>query len=716
MSFRVVVNDISLDLGDKARITLKAFNNAFLQGEIKAEFSLPLDLPVTPKNTRALQYLNYNHLRSPVKSFPAKFYIGELLYGKCTLTVRSITESRYSTSLLFGLATLTCLGKRLPEIDYEGNRVIGASQEECYAHADDVAGQNYPDVDYTFFPVKNQKFYSDKNADWEGIINNYKPGIGFKRNPVAQKLNALIPFPFIAYIIRRALLEDGYVPNGSFFQMIEDERLTLWNNREFECLDNNNLHATRTTNQYSVTIGPVKLINPLFDDETTPPDNADPGDSYDNVTTGHITMKSKGAKKLTLSLDIGFVSTVTGTNFFTVEAFKSTTGSIAAPGFLVDVTTLGLGPHHFDVEINFNVEDSDIGGFIYIELRSGSGSSYVDCVMLPGSFIDVEDIYFNSILPNGNIINLQNHVPDITFGDFINELCAAFNAFLVLNPNTRQTTLRFVDDLFLQAPKNFTAKQINKQEMDLTLEQIAEFRFDFPSSDDNQEKNALPVNTANIIGSFASIYAGIPVPTNYEQFIFIENENRYYKSEFNGTIFEWKPYSWNYIDKIIAPQGIKVESKLSPLFMTLADNDNGNQFIIPAIEQEGFSLQFELMNELTGIWITFFKGMLPDSNTDEFPSGMSHILDINGNPHGNYSLQWEGDSGIISKCWSKTIAARANGIQHFKELKLNIAEFLNHLPSDKLRIDDDNYLIIETDFLIDQKNFILAKHKLLKTI
>lgn len=716
MSFRVVVNNTSLDLGDKARITLKAFNNAFLQGEIKAEFSLPLDLPVTPKNTRALQYINYNHQRIPVKSFPAKFYVGEILYGNCTLTVRTITENRYSTSLLFGLATLSCLTKRLPEIDYEGNRQIGISQEECFVHADTVASGNYPDEDYTFFPVKNEKFYTDKNPDWEKIINNYRPGIEFKRNPVGQHLNALIPFPFVAYIIRRALLEDGYSPAGSFFAMTEDEQLTLWNNREFECLDNNNLHATRTTNQNSVTIGLVKMIMPVFDDETTPPDNADPGDSYDNVTTGYITMKSRGAKKLKIGIHFGFVSTVTGTNSFTIEAFKSTTGSIAAPGFIIDTTIDGLGPHYREVEIDFNVEDTDIGGFIWIELRAVSGGNYVDCVMLPDSFIDVEDIYFNTILPNGNIINIQNHVPDITFGDFINELCAAFNAFFVQNPNTLTTTFTFVDDLFSQVPKNYNRKQINKQETDLTLEPIAEFDFVFPSSDDNTDNNALPVDPAKVIGSFSSMYGGIPAATNYEQYIFIENENRYYKSEFNGSTFDWIPYSWNYTRQVIAPSGIKVEPKLSPLFMTIADNDNSNQFLIPCIEQEGHSLQFELTNELTGIWLTFFKGMLPDSNTDEFPSGQSHVKDINGNPHGNISLQWDGDTGLINTCWAKTIAAREKGMQHLKDLKMNVADFFNHSPADKIRVDDDNYLIIETDFLIDNKNFISAKHKLLKTI
>jgi hypothetical protein len=220
-----------------------------------------------------------------------------------------------------------------------------------------------------------------------------------------------------------------------------------------------------------------------------------------------------------------------------------------------------------------------------------------------------------------------------------------------------------------------------------------------------------------VLGSFTSLFAGIPLPNDYEQYIFIENENRYYRSADNGAGgLKWSPYSYNYTRKVIAPNGIKIESRLSPLFMTSVVNNNGNHFLIPAIEQEGYSLQFEMTNELTGIWITFFAGMLPDSNTDLHPSAISHRLDINGNSQRNYSLQWNGEYGLMEKFYRKTINARTSGMMYSKEFRMSVADFFNFNAGNKIRANDNNFLIIESEFVIDDRNFIVAKHKLLKTI
>jgi len=91
----------------------------------------------------------------------------------------------------------------------------------------------YPDVNYTFFPVKNADFYGDANPDYLGYVNYYDQG-AFGTNTSANN-HTLVPYPFLLYILNRLFQQLGYYGiTGSWTQQTDIRSLVIYNTQSLD--------------------------------------------------------------------------------------------------------------------------------------------------------------------------------------------------------------------------------------------------------------------------------------------------------------------------------------------------------------------------------------------------------------------------------------------------------------------------------------------------
>jgi len=686
MSFAIKLNDVFLD-NNPGKLSLKFKNNMFSEGVILSDYSLPVSLPISPKNSRLLSFSQLLNIDNVTKEFEkAALYIAGLRYSKAKLFLRSIKNQKADCNVNFGMGSIPLFTKNLREIIYDLYN-IGATTNDIIADCNARAQLDYPATTFNFPVLQNPEFYDEANPQWETFVNQYEPGVGFIANvevPVNNRTN-LVPFFYLLYILKKGFATEGYAMQGSFVDDADCKQLMLYNNYALDKIrDNFNLKILNVIDQGPPGPGPTPPAFVYLGNPTTIKWQQATNDQYAAFSDPDDWVEVKAI----------------GDYLFTGKLFFSnvTFGGFAIEWYLDGVligSQAGGNPNH-DIYFAYTTVPGDIGkkltmkvhintviGFIY----NLSGNSYCNIT------VDTTGTYTLNFNEFTGDINPQNHLPDRSFGDLLSAVKTIFNLNLEVDHFYKTVSLNFQKNYFTAAPLSLAEKVSGKHEINVVKHNIMSFAYDIPTDDDLTENNFLPYDPAKYIGEFVSIPAipDIVIPPGY--FALILNEAKIYISyEITPGVIDWKPYTDDYFTQTLADDGQEITVAAGPLFMTTDKN-----LIIPHILQTGSSDPFAIGKNEFGLRLVFWRGLRASLGGSTYPLASSTPFDLTGNLTGARSLQWNTERGLIHQLWQEKINALADNITYTQKFNYNHADFFNFNISKKIAFGGCTFLILDAD-------------------
>ena len=200
----------NVDLPDNINIPLKLKNPMFHD---VGSFSLNFNIPLTDRNKKTFNFLNRisNNLNGSIEedcdiSFNIPLFKG---YIKCNKSSKAGFKSSFYSDL--GAFFSGAQKKNLPDLELGGD-VIFADTPTKYAHYKATTNGEYPDYNMVMFPVRNDGFTGDAPVTAEMWQNRWfweKQG-GVDTSYFAKGNYSITPFPYFAFVIKQAFLENGY--------------------------------------------------------------------------------------------------------------------------------------------------------------------------------------------------------------------------------------------------------------------------------------------------------------------------------------------------------------------------------------------------------------------------------------------------------------------------------------------------------------------------
>lgn len=196
--------------------------------EIKSGYSIPIDIPIDGLNASIIGRVDRLDLEGVLmqNEYCEIWIEGILLYlGKAT--IKGATNTRATLFIIFNeLKELADIN--MAEVDYGGDRMIGADTATRLAHAKATA-TNPLDYDYVFCPILNPKYFNDVNPLFS--TQNFQNFWSFVTDNFVEN-NGGVAMPFIRfdYLLTRIFKELGYTLDNQWQTTDELKKLLLWNN------------------------------------------------------------------------------------------------------------------------------------------------------------------------------------------------------------------------------------------------------------------------------------------------------------------------------------------------------------------------------------------------------------------------------------------------------------------------------------------------------
>ena len=265
--------------------------------------------------------------------------------------------------------------------------------------ANDVRQKSWPDVGYNFVMMYNPKIKEESNYElFDGFVNNYVSGYGYLENrnyqangeEVYQNRNVMAPFPYLIEILRFGFLQEGKVLRG---KLLDDELF-----KKAVYVPETYLEKFRGSE--------FQQFNFSTPDEIIQEDNVSYG-----IYKKRFLIETSGDYEIDFTLNL---DPVIATNF-TLQIVKTD------PEGNVVQTIYGAQSRRNRVSIEekleFNQGDTDLYGYIEITLKLIYTSQNI------AGYNSFEYAYKNGRLNEfPTYFSLNNFMPDMTFGEYVNEL------------------------------------------------------------------------------------------------------------------------------------------------------------------------------------------------------------------------------------------------------------------------------------------------------
>lgn len=254
MSLSVQIGTEYIDLSQDATLDMEQ-QNPFLQfnDEILGSYSLPFEILATSKNLRLTNYAGVVEKRVDNTGIDAivsdngmPHSRGKVKIEKSMINLNKTREGRISCYYLTGASGFwqDIRNKKLRDIDVGGDRSFiwddynhdGAG---FWAHvlnvANGLAGHGISGYDYAFFPVINNDWYPSIPAhDFPLVMNQFiyedgKAGLIELPTPVIAQLTILVPFPYLVYVLKKAVEFTGWRIVGDILDDEDFKKITMLN-------------------------------------------------------------------------------------------------------------------------------------------------------------------------------------------------------------------------------------------------------------------------------------------------------------------------------------------------------------------------------------------------------------------------------------------------------------------------------------------------------
>lgn len=227
---KLVVNNQNCDLGSNPKITINEESPIFNTSSLTGTSGFPFNLPATPLNLKIFEFPNrITKSEYPGKDFDFKlFHFGRLI-ADGIITIRQTTEKWINAYLKIGSGSFfsQIKNKKLTDCQFGGERTFVKKTE-----------YTYPTDDFTLFPILNgQQFDETKFED--AFQSGFNRINAFYDDEFKTELDdpgdifAIIPFPFLTYVIKTILIQYGFKVTENVFDTDIDLRsLVFYNTRD----------------------------------------------------------------------------------------------------------------------------------------------------------------------------------------------------------------------------------------------------------------------------------------------------------------------------------------------------------------------------------------------------------------------------------------------------------------------------------------------------
>ncbi len=227
-------------------------DNPFIQlgDEVVGPFTFPFDVPNTEKNIRLLQLVTLINSVKVGKIDNVILWQNGIQHSVGTLRVENVNgdlnDMLAGTSSLYYLTGSSSFWQAIEDkdmhlVDCGGTRSFPQLSIDItsgwWKHVDDAMRGNSDTFDYAFFPIKNPgiTFASNGNTG-PGYMNRVVVSGGSVRisafGTTTNYHNALYPFPYLVYVIKRIFAFAGWTVDGDFFNDPDIKKITIISNRD----------------------------------------------------------------------------------------------------------------------------------------------------------------------------------------------------------------------------------------------------------------------------------------------------------------------------------------------------------------------------------------------------------------------------------------------------------------------------------------------------
>lgn len=231
----IKVGNTYLDTFNDTSITFDLINPLFADEIGANSYSFSFNLPNTPKNRKALGYIEIILTPQPDFEIPeAIIFFKTLPLFHGVFSINEVNQRNIAVSFNVDQSAFAVAykDKKMRDYSFGGVRDIG-NGADMSAHANSLITQTVDDADYVFFPVANLNFYDgNDNDNFRGRMNYYTSANGFENN-IAHAQDQrnfetnLVPFPYLIYTLKTMLAELGYSLEGTDAWYNDEEIRTL---------------------------------------------------------------------------------------------------------------------------------------------------------------------------------------------------------------------------------------------------------------------------------------------------------------------------------------------------------------------------------------------------------------------------------------------------------------------------------------------------------
>jgi hypothetical protein len=668
--FAIKVGDTFLDL-EQSPVRFEIINSIFEQGALQGDWSFPFPIKWSDKNGVAFGFANMLEVPNKKISYPATFYFGTKSFINGILILSAGGNDYFNSNIAGGVKGLTVAKKNLKELNYinpaTGNGTIvlnDVSTNSVVKAGLRTAALQFQTADYTniiaFPPHSNPNFYGNNNPDFQGIVNvviaedgthPYNiPGTGGNKY-------CLVPFVYLFHILETGFGEDGLRLAGTFSNDLEMKKILIYNNYALDKQSDLGCIVKSGVNELIVVedtpglnFKRPTLLNNL-------PGCLDEFSRYNNILFEFVIASN-------LQHDIRFDGDFFGSTAgdFTISLVVD---PIAGGGYaVVDSLPVVIGTGaSYTANLYAIVPGLQEGDKVFVLATQNVGQPNTSVTLLAGATLTVRA--YTAQVFNGmeNVVTIKNHVPDMTFEDFLNELKKDFQLDFTYDFINNKVVINYVNTIMDSIPELDLTSNFSKN-----YELLFDLRnkgyvvgYDFGTSDNLIENNFKKYDSTRLLGYYNSIDV-LPTPTSAGDFAIVKSTNKVMVSVGNDFVYSWTEYTDNYFDITTGEGTTEVKSRLAPMMMIETENETNiapdpanTRALIPAISETGSSPVFDLGDNTASLRMVYMRGM--NVSGGQYVCASATNFDQLGVQNGSYTLKMNDSDGIYKKLHEKIITA-----------------------------------------------------------
>jgi hypothetical protein len=345
---------------------------------------------------------------------------------------------------------------------------------------------------------------------------------------------------------------------------------------------------------------------------------------------------------------------------------------------------------------------------IFFEAANPDVAWYAQAGSLRYVTAEITNVSKNQFNDWSNILSLANHLPDVTFAEFLNAIKDTFSLAIWINNNSKEVQVGFTKDViksphYLDLTKNLIA---DTPEIEPLQEEGRELRFDFKDSFQATEGK-------DFISSFPTLNE-MYAPNRLNVLSLVENLNVLY----HYTVDENNKPSWFYFADNFYPfkshdNSKEIQIKLSPVTMHQKNASLDDDVICPKLIETANSEAFNPENSSMPFKIMLWLGMQENNSGYTYPMASCTGINYKGQRILSLDLNWTGDHGLIEKYYAPlldlihsqektTVNLSINPLEMEQILSLFLPQKSNK-EIRKIRLLNRNYIPAKATFQLTQR-------------